>query len=377
MKVLVATSVHPDFDSRIVKQSDTLAAAGFDVVLLAPWLGTDGPARSYTPRFFERARGLRGRIKAYGRFLWNSIFSRFDAIHIHDFDLLPFATIVRLLTWRLVIYDVHENYAEEARLRSWIPRPVRWPLSHLVALVERICCLVVRREVVVVPIQERRFGSWGCDLVMVKNFCAISLAPSAPNDLSIIRPEHFVFNSSGQVESYGSLVYLESSRLLRASNQRIPLAAIDRFEGDHDIEARIRKTMESDAPDFRLLPRVRPHELAGYLGNSAIGVSSMLDAANRRIGIPTKLFEYMAFGIPIVATDVGYQGEIMRDSKAGILVPPGDAAALAEAIARLWNDPELRRSYGAAGRAAFFDRYCWEKEGEKLVAYYKRLKKGV
>jgi glycosyltransferase involved in cell wall biosynthesis len=373
MRILVATSIHPDFDSRIVKQADTLAGAGHEVNLLAPWKGMACPPHHYNPLFFRRRHGLKGRLCAYLIFLWTAIFSRFDAVHIHDFDMLPFATLIRLITWRKVIYDVHENYAQEVMVRSWIPDLIRWPLSHAVAAVERVCCIFVRNTIVVVPLQEKRFGSWGCNIVMVRNFCSTSLAPESSNDLKVPNSDYFVFNSSGQEVSYGALVYLEASKLLSSRRCNITLAAVERFAGDIKLENSIRQAMAKDAPDYRLLPRLKPHELGLYLSKSVIGVSCMLNTVNRNISIPTKLFEYMAFGIPIVATDVGYQSEIIREAKAGILVPPGDPDALAAAIARIWEDPDLRLRLGAAGRTAFFDHYCWEQEGIKLIEYYKKL----
>jgi glycosyltransferase involved in cell wall biosynthesis len=68
-------------------------------------------------------------------------------------------------------------------------------------------------------------------------------------------------------------------------------------------------------------------------------------------GMPNALLEAMAAGLPIVATAVGGVPEVVVDGATGLLVPPGDPSALAEAITRLLRDPDLRRTMGQAGRA--------------------------
>src|SRR5204863_4532684 len=67
-------------------------------------------------------------------------------------------------------------------------------------------------------------------------------------------------------------------------------------------------------------------------------------------GMSNALLEYMAAGRAIVATDVGANGRLVRDGEHGLLVRPGDAAALAAGIDRLLRDPALARRLGAAAR---------------------------
>ena len=66
-------------------------------------------------------------------------------------------------------------------------------------------------------------------------------------------------------------------------------------------------------------------------------------------GTPNGVIEAMAHGIPVIATNVGGIPDII-DAHSGILVPPGDAAALADAMAMLANDPNRRNEMGAAAR---------------------------
>lgn len=369
-RILVATSVHPPHDSRIVKQSAALAMAGYDCTLLAPWAGAERPV-SYTCLFFKRHIGIRGRFSAYIRFLRYTLFRRWACIHFHDYDLIPVVLLVRLLTWQRIIYDVHENYGEEVMVRGYIPKMARIPLRAAVDTLEFFAVRILKRLVVVVPIQVERFQRWGCrDIALVRNFATKAIAPNEAI-WHLNGSDGFVLNTGGQTVAGGAVLLVDAAAILAQSGHPIPIRGIDRFDGHDELRAMIVRRKESDATNFELLKRVFPHELPQYLSRTVIGISCKMDTPNHRFGINTKLFEYMAFGIPIIATDVGYQADIIRDSGAGILIPPNNPAALAEAIRQLWNNEEKRRQLGEAGRAAFFDRYCWENEADTLVAFYR------
>ncbi len=94
---------------------------------------------------------------------------------------------------------------------------------------------------------------------------------------------------------------------------------------------------------------------------------------SRREGLPKSLLEAAACGRPIVATDVPGCREIARGGVNAILVPPDDPAALAEAMARLANDADLRRRYGEAGRRMVEAEFSSEMIGLQTVALYDQL----
>jgi len=85
------------------------------------------------------------------------------------------------------------------------------------------------------------------------------------------------------------------------------------------------------------------------------------------------LIEAMACQVPVVATRVGGMTEIVEDGKTGILVEPGDADALAEAILKLLSNENLRSSMGKTAQSRAVEFYSWEKVAENLWNHYKTL----
>lgn len=90
-------------------------------------------------------------------------------------------------------------------------------------------------------------------------------------------------------------------------------------------------------------------------------------------GMSRVLFEYLAAGRPLIAARTGVVPEILEDGVHALLVPAGDAGALADALGRLLGDPSLRARLGAAGRALVLERYSGARLAEALETHYARL----
>ena len=88
------------------------------------------------------------------------------------------------------------------------------------------------------------------------------------------------------------------------------------------------------------------------------------------------VLEAMAFGLPVIASSAGALPEIVEDGKTGLLVPPGDAQALAEAIKRLLCDPALRSRLGNAGRETVA-RFAPKGIATETVRFYERVRQNA
>ena len=97
--------------------------------------------------------------------------------------------------------------------------------------------------------------------------------------------------------------------------------------------------------------------------------------AARAENLPLTIIEAMACGIAVVASSVGGIPELVVDSQTGLLVPAGDAGALARAISNLLCDDETRRTYGEVGAKRARERFTLEREADSYLALYEELQR--
>jgi glycosyltransferase involved in cell wall biosynthesis len=87
----------------------------------------------------------------------------------------------------------------------------------------------------------------------------------------------------------------------------------------------------------------------------------------RFFGSPTKLFEYMGLAKPIVASDLEQIGDVIEHGRTGLLSPPGDAAAAAQAVLRLLDDEPLRARLGKAALEEARSTYSWDAHAQRIL----------
>lgn len=83
---------------------------------------------------------------------------------------------------------------------------------------------------------------------------------------------------------------------------------------------------------------------------------------------PLKVVEYMAAGLPAVVSRLGQLTALVEDGVTGLLCPPGDEAALATALERLWRSPDLRNALGQAARQQILVHHTWDGVAQQILA---------
>ena len=133
-----------------------------------------------------------------------------------------------------------------------------------------------------------------------------------------------------------------------------------------------RPALEALAASLRLTARVR---FTGGLADvrPALAAADVFVLSSDAEGMPGSVLEAMAMGLPVVATDVGGTAEALAGGAAGVLVPPGNPQALAEAVASLLDAPDRCRALGARGRTLVMERYAVDHIVDETDALYRRL----
>lgn len=110
---------------------------------------------------------------------------------------------------------------------------------------------------------------------------------------------------------------------------------------------------------------VSPGEVPPLLVSMDVGVAPYPKSANFYFS-PLKVYEYMAASLPVVASRIGQLENLIVPEKYGLLVPPGDAEALASALERLKMQPDLRQRLGRQGRRMVLRKHTWDTVAQRI-----------
>src|SRR5262245_14138048 len=355
MKIVHLTTLHAPRDVRIfVKEARSQAKAGHEVHVVAPGASgsEDGVELHDLGASTDPGPGaLAGRLRAAWRAARRL---RGDVHHLHEPELIPLGLALKA-TGARVVYDAHEETPLEVRAMHPDRPALGGALSLGWTLAEKATGATVDGIVAATPSIARRFPAR--KTVVVRNF------PSAE--------EAERFGGGGpHAERRPNVVYLGGLTGIRGAREMA--AAIGRVEhpGARLVLAGTGQThVSGDRIDVRgWLSR---GGVAEVLREARVGLLVLHPVPAHLDSLPIKLFEYMAAGIPVVASDFPTWRELIGG--AGLLVDPLDVEAIAAAIDALLEDPAAAETMGARGREAVADRFGWEGEAERLLSLYERL----
>jgi glycosyltransferase involved in cell wall biosynthesis len=173
-------------------------------------------------------------------------------------------------------------------------------------------------------------------------------------------PERFVL-FFGQFAPWQGLEVLVAAKRDSAWPEGVHLV----FAGDGERRAVVEAAVASD-PTVHYLGRLPYEELPAVIAHSIASTSVQYTSDRGETGFSAlKLYESMACGVPVIGSDYPGVGDIIRRYDCGIVVPPGDASALAQAVARLVEHEDDAREMGMRGRAAVELECSWSARAEQ------------
>jgi glycosyltransferase involved in cell wall biosynthesis len=114
-------------------------------------------------------------------------------------------------------------------------------------------------------------------------------------------------------------------------------------------------------------------EVFTWIGAADVVLVPYADAPNNRLTTPTKLWEYMAIGRPIVATRFPGIGEVIRDGHNGLLYPVGSVDELARCVVRILGSRQLAMRLASTAKQDFIERYSFQPNWSKLIGLYDQI----
>jgi glycosyltransferase involved in cell wall biosynthesis len=359
------TSVHVVADTRILhKECKWLARAGHDVALIACH---DREETIEGVRVIPVARP-RNRLDRMTRVTW-SVYraarrEQADVCHLHDPELLWIGFLLKA-RGRKVIYDAHEDVPKQIMNKFWIPRGAKRLLAGAASLAERVAGRAFDAIVVATPAIGEKFPPE--KTVVVQNFPESAIARDGDGELPFDqRPYAFAY--------MGGLSDVQGVREIVAASALLPDGAGGVVGGRFLPESLAAEIGETPGwKRVRYVGQVSRPEVVAAMRSARCGVVVDHPISNYVDADSTKMFEYMACGLPVVCSDMPRWVSLMREVECGIAVDPHDPEAIAGAIRRLAERPEEARRLGDNGRKAILTRLNWESQLAKLDALYRRL----
>jgi glycosyltransferase involved in cell wall biosynthesis len=362
------SSAHPRHDTRIlIKECQHLAQHGYDVTLVvADGLG---PQRHGDVAITDvgRSHSRTGRmLGATRRVLQRAIALDADLYHLHDPELIPAGLRLKRLG-KTVIFDAHEDVPLQLLSKPYLGPLARRLTAQAFGAYERYACGRFDGIVAATPAICAKFSAINRMTVAVSNYPLLSEFPLTPNaDWSARRRQVCYVGSIARVRGVSELV---AACALLASDARISLAG--RFD-----DAGLETTMRAQ-PGWQRVDALGHLDRAGVastMAASMAGLVTLQAAPNYLDALPVKMFEYMAAGIPVIASDIALWRDIVDTSGCGMCVDQRSPAAIAAAIDYMVTHPEHARDMGHNGRQAVISRYNWDTQGARLLAFYDQLR---
>ena len=168
---------------------------------------------------------------------------------------------------------------------------------------------------------------------------------------------------------HGVLVLAEAIKLTPAD---VPVRFL--LVGTGALHSKMKERLKAEEQSGRVIfyGAVGHEEIPALLDACDVLVSPHVPLADGAefFGSPTKLFEYMAMGKPIVASRLGQIAEVLDHEKTALLLDPGDARQLSNAIIRLTQSPQLREKLGAASRQSAIANHTWTRNAQIILDAY-------
>lgn len=366
IKVCHLSSAHLPEDIRIfVKECSTLANHGFNVHLVATGEGDDYTKNGVNIHLVPKYVGSRFKrmYQSVNEVYEKALEIDADIYHFHDPELLRIAPKLKA-KGKIVIYDSHEDLPRQIMGKYWIPKLLRSIVSKSFEWYENSVISKLDGVVAATPIIRDRFLKINKNVVDVNNFPVLAEFSSEP-DFST--PKHDNICYVGGLAEVRGITYLVKA-MEYLPNLRLKLGG---FFSPESYQDQLKELDSYRSVDFLgMLNRDGVKEL---LASSKVGIVTLLPTPNILDSQPIKLFEYMAAGLPVVASDFPLWRRIMDDASCGICVDPHDPKAIADAVIRIVENPDLAKQMGESGRRMVLEKYNWESQEDILVQFYHKL----
>jgi glycosyltransferase involved in cell wall biosynthesis len=297
---------------------------------------------------------------------FKAIRNRSDLYHLHDPELIPCGLLLRLMGKKVVL-DIHENVAEDIFDKPWIPaKNVLYACFHFFekVAVKTMPIILAERS------YEARYKKLGADYTTVLNYVDLPFFKSFSANVN--RKSNRIFYMGILLESRGLQQIAEALYILKKQGHIIEFDVVGELYSSLEKQLHALPFWDDVSPQIHFHGRLTLEQGYEISREAAVGICIIQPMKNSVASYPTKMFEYMAIGLPQVTSDFPLYKTIVEGDGSGICVNPSDPIAIAHAILEILQNPERAESMRQNGLLAVH-KYPWDEEMKKVFDLYSRL----
>lgn len=367
MKIVHLTTAHSPNDIRIFhKECCSLEEAGYDVTLVCP-SNSSNSIKGVCIDALPVPNSRRERMAHTIHQACNAALAhKADLYHFHDPELIRIALKLKK-SGAKVVYDSHEDVRAQIRTKGWIPKWPRGLIACSFGVLEDYAASRIDAIVAATPHIAKRFPQ---DKTVVVNNYPLN--------------EEIIECDLNYTDRHLTIAYVGGISRIRGALEMVRAMEIVRQEYQYDVHLTLVGDMETADLQTELIhtPGWEGVEFVGrqprdkalsHVQRARAGLVLYHPAPNHIYAQPNKLFEYMALGTPVIASNFPYWKDIVESIGCGLLVDPQDPWEIAEAVKYLFDHPDEAALMGRRGREAVLSKFNWETQIQTLLSLYEQL----
>jgi glycosyltransferase involved in cell wall biosynthesis len=365
-RVCHLSSVHLATDTRIFYRYCTHLSIQYEVTLIAVHTKDEHLQGIHIIPFKRFKNKLLRVLLTWFLMFFKAMRVRAELYHLHDPELIPCGLLLRFMGKKVVL-DIHENVAEDIFDKPWIPaKRILYACFHFFEkkAVKRFSIILAEHS------YEPRYQAMGADLTTVLNYPDLPFfTPFAEN---VNRKTNRIFYMGILLESRGLQQVAEALYILKKQGNVLQFDVVGELYSSLEKQMQALPFWGEVSEQIHFHGRLNLEEGYAISRNAAVGMCIIQPMKNSIGSYPTKMFEYMAIGLPQVTSNFVLYQNVVEGEGSGICVNPADPAGIAAALLEIIQDAAKSESMRRKGLMAAA-KYPWSGEMEKVYSLYSRL----
>jgi glycosyltransferase involved in cell wall biosynthesis len=294
-----------------------------------------------------------------------------DIYQFHDPDLMIFMVLLKWISGKKVIYDIHENYSSRITNSSLSPFIKKIALFFF-RNIENYCIKQFSAIVTVSGAMKTLFEKLNIPIQVLSNSVDIERLKDIDITLPKFNPPVLYTSGTNNKERNGTKA-VEALPLINEKFPNLKVMFVGRYTNNYDLKLNeLAKTLDVDKN--LITDGMQPwRENFNRTVKANIGFVFCEDTPNSRVAIPNRIFEYMYCGVPVIVESFPELKRIVEESECGFAVNSNNPEEIAEATIKILSNPELANKMAKNGRKAVIEKYSFNAELDKLILFYQYI----